>query len=70
MRAPNARQVEAIESLQGRGQAWETFVAWLEECAARAQEQCVRADDENSIRRLQGEARCLGDLVSTLKRKQ
>ncbi|MGF6936844.1 hypothetical protein OKW41_006006 [Paraburkholderia sp. UCT70] len=70
MRAPNAHQLEAIEQLQRRGQAWETFIAWLGEGLTRAQDQCVRADDESSIRRLQGEARCLGELVSMLKPNQ
>ncbi|MGF6697618.1 hypothetical protein OKW38_002230 [Paraburkholderia sp. MM5496-R1] len=70
MRAPNAQQLNAIELLQKRGEAWEVFVAWLSDSQLRAQDQCVRADDDVSVRRLQGEARCLGELVSTLKPKQ
>lgn len=70
MRVPNSQQLTAIEVLQKRGEAWQVFLAWLDENRLRAQDQCVRADDEMSIRRLQGEARCLGELASFMKPKQ
>lgn len=69
MKAPDAKQREAIEALQRRGLPWDVLMAWLGQNHARAQSECVRADDEVHLRRAQGEARCLAELIEMLTAK-
>ncbi|SAK62609.1 hypothetical protein AWB76_03278 [Caballeronia temeraria] len=69
MKRPTDRQRAAIDSLQRNGDAYRSFLEWLHEVRVDVLAECARMDDDIQIRRLQGEARCLADLISTLKPK-
>jgi hypothetical protein len=69
LKAPTERQRAAIEQLQRNGVAWDELLNLLRERKANQQEDCARMDDETHIRRLQGKARCLGDLIDILTPK-
>lgn len=70
MKNPNAQQLQAIEHLQSRSQAWEAVLEWLRENRIHALQSCARADDEMAVRRLQGEVRTLTDLLGVLEPKK
>ena len=66
MKAPDAQQREAIANLQRLGEPWRLVLEWLQQNHARAQHECARADDLIHVRRAQGQARCLADLLDQL----
>ncbi|SIO50589.1 hypothetical protein SAMN05444172_2584 [Burkholderia sp. GAS332] len=69
MKSPDTQQREAIQSLQRNGAAWQLFVAWLDQNCARVERECANADDDIHVRRAQGEARCLREIVSAVTPK-
>ena len=69
MKALDARQREELQSLHHLSQ-WTTLLEWLKQNLLRAQSECARADDLVHVRRIQGEARCLLDLLDQLTPKR
>ena len=66
MKGMDAQQREAVASLQRNGPQWLQLLSWLQENRSRVLNECARADDETHIRRLQGQAHTLAEVIEAL----